>query len=150
MDKVAFTGTFDPVTLGHIDVIERALSIADTVYMVVLVNPDKTPLYSVEERRKMLYLATKKYNDRVKIYSHNALAIDFCRENNLQYIVRGIRNSKDFRYEFEMAEWNKKFGGVYTIMLPANRFISATEVRKKVQNKEDISLLVPEEIINNL
>lgn len=150
MDKVAFTGSFDPVTLGHIDVIERALSIADTVYAVILVNPDKTPLYSVEDRLNMFSLATKKYNGRVKVFSYNALAIDFCRDNNIQYIVRGIRNKEDFSYEFEMAEWNKKFGGIYTILLPATRFISATEVRKKIQNKEDITLLVPEEIINNL
>lgn len=147
MDKVAVTGTFDPITLGHIDVIERALNIADTVFAVVLINPDKVPFYTVEERLKMLSLATEKYKERVKIFSYNGLAIDFCRENNIQYIVRGVRNKEDFEYEFEMAKWNKKFGGVFTVLIPATRFICATEVRIKIQNKEDLSLLVPEEII---
>lgn len=147
MDKIAVTGSFDPPTLGHMDLIGHALEMAETAYVVLLINPDRKPYYTVERRLEMLKAATEKWGERVKVFYYDALAIDFCRENNIQYIVRGVRTSADFGYEEEMARWNRENGGVYTVIFPAKRLVSATEVRRGKENGEDISNLVPVEIM---
>lgn len=150
MNKIAVTGSFDPITNGHLSVIRRALEVADVAYVVLLINPDRKPLYDTEKRLEMLRLATAKFGERVKVFSYPALAIDFCRENGIQYIARGVRTAADFSYETEMAEWNKKFGGVYTLLFPSENPLSATEVRERLDKGESVSGLVPEEIADKL
>ncbi len=117
--KVMITGTFDPVTLGHIDIIERAAKIFDDVVVVLLKNPEKQSWLSEDIRLQMLRGATKKW-DNVSTDSYDGLAIDFAKKNGISFIVRGVRDSSDFAYESEMRSWNFTHGGIETIFLPAS------------------------------
>jgi 16S rRNA (guanine(966)-N(2))-methyltransferase RsmD/pantetheine-phosphate adenylyltransferase len=143
MTKAAVTGTFDPFTLGHKYLVEQALMRFDLVYIVFLINPDKEVRFDLKKRIRFAELSTREYGKRVKIRDYPGMAIDFCRRLGIRTIVRGYRNEKDLVYETEMAEFNKKNGGIETILIPAkDKEISSTLVKKDVQEGIDISGLV--------
>lgn len=111
--SVILPGSYDPVTVGHLDIIRRAASEFDEVYVVVFVNPEKSYRFSVEDRVRMLMLATDDLDNVLVSYS-NGLVIDYMRDHGIEKIIKGYRNDSDLAYEREMAEWNKAHGGYDT------------------------------------
>lgn len=139
-------GSFDPVTLGHMDIITRACKIFDKVIVAVPVNPEKHSSFTVEERMEMLCTVTKGMN--VEIDSVNGLLADYAREKSATAIVKGLRAISDFEYEFQMALTNKKLNpNVETMFLPTsgeNMFLSSSMVKQVAGFGGDISHFVPE------
>lgn len=141
-DAVAVTGTFDPYTIGHDYLVTKALEQFDCVHIVLLDNPDKIPFESKKRRQRRIELAVRHHGKglRIKVSSYKGLTIDYCKSNDIRYIVRGIRNPDDIKYEQEMAKWNEENGGIKTIFYEAiNSHVSSEEVRKKRSKGEDIS-----------
>lgn len=143
MNKTAMvTGSFDPVTVGHIDIIQRTAAIFDKVYAVILKNPEKRAFFSEEQRFEMLIAATA-FLKNVEVKSYDGFAIDFAKENRVDYIVRGVRNSEDFQYELEMRNWNMSHGKIETIFLASDeKFcdVSSTKAKELIL-KDDFSLV---------
>lgn len=139
-------GSFDPVTLGHIDVISRASKMFDHVIVAVLVNSSKTPCFSVEERIELLKEATKDISN-VEITGFDGLLAEYCKKRNVHAIVKGLRAVSDFEYEFQMAITNKKLNpGLDTIFLTSNSesmYLSSSMVREVAYLGGDISNFVP-------
>ena len=142
-------GSFDPVTLGHLDIIRRAAKEYDEVYAVIFVNPKKTYTFSLSDRVRMLMLATDDIDNCLVSYS-SGLVIDYMRDHGIETIVKGYRNDADYKYECEMAEWNKKMGGYDTVLLPASEAlteVSSTKVRELIRSGGDLTGLLPEAVI---
>ena len=147
MFRAIYPGSFDPVTNGHIDIIERAAEIADELIIGVLQNKAKTPLFSVEERVTMLKEVTKNIKN-VKIVPFEGLLIDFAHQMDAKVIVRGLRAVTDFEYELQMSQTNRKLSSdVETIFLTTSleySYLSSTTVKEVASFKGDISQFVPE------
>src|SRR5262245_14387811 len=111
MRRVIYPGTFDPVTLGHIDVIGRALRLFDEVIVGVAANPGKKPLFSLEERRELAVQAAARLNGPVRVLTFDGLLVDFAREQQACAILRGLRAVSDFEFEFQMALMNRNLSG---------------------------------------
>lgn len=140
-------GSFDPVTRGHMDIINRAARMFDCVIVGVLVNSAKIPSFSIEERISFLEEATKEL-DNVKVVSFDGLLAEYCRQNKIDAVVRGLRAVSDFEYEFQMALTNKKLNPqLETIFLSADAdamYLSSSMVREVASMGGDISNFVPE------
>lgn len=147
MAKALYSGSFDPVTYGHLDIIKRAANIFDEVVVAVLNNKAKNPLFSVEERVNMLEETTKDLPN-VKITSFSGLLVDFAREENINVIVRGLRAITDFEYELQMAQTNHELlPEVDTMFLTTNilySYVSSTIVKEVASYHGDVSHFVPE------
>lgn len=152
MSTVICPGSFDPVTLGHIDIISRACKLFDKVIVAVPVNPNKHASFSVEERMEMLRLVTQGMNVEVDCVS--GLLADYAREKNAVAIVKGLRAMTDFEYEFQMALTNKKLNPeVETLLLPTsveNMFLSSSMVKQVAGFGGDISHFVPECLLDRI
>ena len=146
MKTAVYPGTFDPVTYGHLDVILRASKLFDCVIVGVLHNSSKSPLFSVEERVKILAKATKDIPN-VEVKAFEGLSVNFARENHAQVIVRGLRAVTDFEYELQMAQTNHKLEeNVETIFLSTRleySYLSSTIVKEVASFNGDISQFVP-------
>ena len=147
MLRAIYPGSFDPVTNGHIDIIERASQIADELIVGVLQNKAKTPLFSVEERVTMLNEVTKNM-ENVKIIPFEGLLIDFAQQMDAKVIVRGLRAITDFEYELQMSQTNRKLNNdIETIFLTTSldfSYLSSTTVKEVASFDGDISQFVPE------
>lgn len=149
--RVAITGTFDPFTNGHMDLVIKARELFDRIYIVLLINKDKQVRYSVEKRKEMIDIALKGEKKNIIIESYDGYAIDYCNKNDIQYILRGVRSPKELAYEQEMAEYNFRNGEVTTIIMPAkHNEISSTLVKKSLDTETDLKTLVDEGIIELL
>ncbi|MDD4839946.1 MAG: pantetheine-phosphate adenylyltransferase [Clostridia bacterium] len=140
------TGTFDPITIGHIDIIRRASLLFDKLFVVLLINPDKTALFSDGNRLQMMKLATKQL-ENVEVLNYEGWAIEIAKELGATYFVRGVRNENDFSYELEMRDWNISHGGIDTLFIPCDeslRQVSSTKAKERIVSG-DYSLL-PNEI----
>lgn len=139
-------GSFDPVTLGHLDIIKRASNMFDKVIVAVLVNSSKSPCFSIEERMELLKEVTAGI-DNVEIASFDGLLVEYCRERKVDAIVKGLRMVSDFEYEFQMALTNKKLNPqLETIFLTADAestYLSSSIVREVGSMGGDISNFVP-------
>ena len=146
MRRAVYPGSFDPVTLGHLDIIERASDLVDELIVAVLVNRSKTPLFSAEERVKMLKDVTSNIPN-VRIESFTGLSVDFVRECDAKFIVRGLRAITDFEYELQMAQTNKIINsGIDTIFLTTSleyAYLSSTTVKEVAWYGGDISHFLP-------
>ena len=150
-------GSFDPVTLGHVDIIKRASKMFDRVIVAVLVNSSKSPSFSIHERIELLEEATKDI-DNVEIASFDGLLAQYCKERGVNAIVKGLRAVSDFDYEFQMAITNKKLNpDLETIFLTADAdsmYLSSSMVRSVASMGGDISNFVPacvlDRIVNKL
>ena len=147
MKSAIYPGSFDPVTYGHLDIIKRAAMVFDELIVSVLNNKAKTPLFSVEERVKMLTEATKDIPN-VKIDSFSGLLIDYAKEKNVHVAIRGLRAITDFEYELQIAQTNRKFSGgdLDTMFLTTSleyAYLSSSTVREIAYYGGDISQCVP-------
>ena len=148
MKAAIYPGSFDPVTFGHLDIIRRAASIFDELTVSVLNNTQKTPLFSVEERVKILEEATKDLPN-VKIDSFSGLLIDYARRKDIHVAIRGLRAITDFEYELQTAQTNTMLsGGELDTMFLTTRleyaYLSSSSVKEIAQFHGDISKCVPE------
>ena len=143
--RVIVPGSYDPVTLGHVDIIRRAAEAYDEVYAVLFRNPDKDYMFSLDDRVRMLILATEDMENVIVSYS-TGLVIDYMRDHGIDRIVKGYRNAADLAYEEKQAAWNLAHGGYETELLPcgtAFSAVSSTEVRRRLTAGEDITDLTP-------
>ena len=148
MKAAIYPGSFDPVTFGHLDVIRRAASIFDELTVSVLNNTQKTPLFSVEERVRILEEATKDLPN-VKVDSFSGLLIDYARKKDVHVAIRGLRAITDFEYELQIAQTNRKLSGgeLDTIFLTTSleyAYLSSSSVKEIAEFHGDISQCVPE------
>ena len=123
------TGSFDPITLGHEDIIEKAIRAFDEVAVAILINPERTPLFSLDERESMIRAV---FGDRVEVFSFTGLTVEAADAMNAPFLVRGIRDEADLAYETEMADFNRAHG-VETVFFLADsrlRDVSATKARQ--------------------
>ncbi|MEO7124918.1 MAG: pantetheine-phosphate adenylyltransferase [Nakamurella sp.] len=152
MTHVLCPGSFDPPTLGHLDIFERAVDLFDYVTVAVVVNPSKTGLFSVDERVELLRTVTARW-DTVDVDSSDGLLVDYCTRRGITGIVKGIRTADDVSYELQMAQMNAHLTNVRTILLPTApeySFISSSLVRQVARLGGDVSDLLPDEIAEAL
>ena len=148
MKKALFPGSFDPITLGHYDIIQRATTLFDEIIVAVGENADKRYMFSVEERKAFIEKAFAKEKKR-KVVSYQGLTVDFCKKMDTEFILRGLRNPADFEFERAIAHTNRDLGGVETIFLLTavkTSHISSSIVRDVIRNRGDYTLLVPESV----
>ena len=148
--KCAITGSFDPFTNGHKFLVEKALEKFDFVYIVNLINEEKTPRYTEKTRRRIIELSVKEYKHQVRIDFYKGFTYEYCLENGINTIVRGYRNDKDLAYEEDMAKYNKEHGNIETILIKAETDVSSTLVKEKIEKGEDVTNLVNEDIVGLL
>jgi pantetheine-phosphate adenylyltransferase len=153
MKIAVFPGSFDPVTLGHMDLIQRARGMFDRLVLGVLVNSSKTPLFSLEQRTLMLQELTEHMSD-VTVCSYEGLLADFVEQQGACAIVRGLRSSGDFEYELPLAQANHKLNScadtVFLATAPEYSYVSSSAVRELLRYKADISSYVPEIVLRNI
>lgn len=150
MSKIAvYPGTFDPITNGHLDVVDRALDLFDEVIIAVAANEDKSPLFSLHERVDFIADVTKGRKG-VSVKGFDNLLTDFLKENNSTIVIRGLRAVSDFEYEFMLAGMNRKLmpeiETVYLMPSEEYMFVSSTFVREVAKLKGEVSAFVPEQI----
>ena len=148
-----FPGSFDPPTMGHLDIIKRSLSIFDKIHVVIANNIEKKYLFSIEKRIEMLKEIYKD-DDRVVITSSEGLIINYAKENNIKVVIRGIRDVNDFAFEFELALLNKKLSPkIDVLFLPTdvnNFLIRSSKIKEMIKFNADISSMVPEIVIREV
>ena len=153
MRRAIYPGSFDPVTLGHIDVLKRAALLVDELIVAVLVNKQKNPLFSADERVSMLKEVTKDIPN-VKVDSFQGLLVDYVASKDATIIVRGLRMVTDFEYELQMAQTNRMMKeDIETIFLMTSleySYLSSSTVREAVAFGADISKFVPPELIDRV
>lgn len=154
MAKAIYPGSFDPITLGHLDLIKRSSMVFDEVIVCILNNASKKcPLFSIEERVKMLGDVTAEFSN-VKVASSEGLLVDFARENGVNFIVRGLRGTTDFDFELQMAQANKTISSdIETVFLatdPRYSFISSSMVKEFASYGKSVSGFVPEQVLRQI
>lgn len=149
MRKAIFPGSFDPITLGHIDIIERSLPLFDEIIIAIGVNADKKYMFSLEERKKFIEEAFK-YEDKILVITYEGLTIDLCKKMEADFILRGLRNPADFEFEKAIAHTNRTLSNIDTVFLltAANTsYISSSIVRDVIRNGGNYKVLVPSSVI---
>ncbi len=152
MTKVVCPGSFDPVTNGHLDIIERAARLFDEVVVAVLVNESKQGLFSIDERQDLLAQATS-HLPNVSVASFKGLLVDFCTANGITAIVKGLRAVTDFDYELQMAQMNGSLTEVDTVFIPTTpeySFLASSLVKEVAKHGGDVSGLVPDFVLDRL
>jgi pantetheine-phosphate adenylyltransferase len=152
MTKVVCPGSFDPVTNGHLDIVGRASRLFDEVVVAVLVNESKSSLFSLEVRIAMLGRATSEMPN-VTVASFTGLLVDFCTENDVSAIVKGLRAVSDFDYELQMAQMNSSLTDVDTIFIPTSpeySYLASSLVKEVAKGGGDVSRLVPDFVLDQM
>ena len=154
MKTALYPGSFDPITLGHLDIIQRASQMFDTVIVAVMCNSAKTPLFTLDERVKMIKESVKNL-DNVIIESFDGLLINYCKEKNIHIVIRGLRAITDFEYELQIAQTNKELSHnqVDTVFLTTNlkySYLSSSVVKEIVSYNGDITPCVPDFVADAL
>jgi pantetheine-phosphate adenylyltransferase len=148
MKRAIFPGTFDPFTIGHDSIVRRTLQFMDELIIGIGINENKSTCFSIDKR---LISIRQYYKDQpqVQVMSYDSLTVDFARQLNARFIVRGIRTVRDFEYEEDIADINRKLSGIETILLfaePEFACVSSTMVRELVSYGKDVSCFLPEGI----
>jgi pantetheine-phosphate adenylyltransferase len=152
MSGAVCPGSFDPVTLGHVDIFERAAAQFDEVIVAVLINPKKSGMFDIDERIAMIDEATA-HLPNLRAESGQGLVVDFVRERGMTAIVKGLRTGTDFEYELQMAQMNKHVAGVDTFFVattPAYSFVSSSLAKEVATFGGDVSNLLPESVNRRL
>lgn len=146
-----YPGTFDPITNGHLDILERALQLFDHIVVTLAVNPRKQPLFTVEERVGFIRDALPQYAARLSFASFGGLLVDFCREQKASVIVRGLRALADFEYEFQFAHMNRRLApeieSVFFMTDERNHYVSSSLVKEVASLGGDVTGLVPPPVV---
>ena len=149
MRKAVFPGSFDPITLGHFDIIQRALPLFDEIVIAIGINAEKKYMFSVEQRQQFIEKCFIN-EPKVKVITYSGLTIDLCQQIQAHFILRGLRNPADFEFEKAIAHTNRKLSKIETVFLltAANTsFISSSIVRDVIRNGGDYTQLVPEAVV---
>jgi pantetheine-phosphate adenylyltransferase len=149
MKRAVFPGSFDPITLGHFDIIERGAKLFDELIIAIGINAEKKYMFSLEQRKQFIEDSFI-HNPKIKVVTYSGLTIDFCKENNVDYILRGLRNPADFEFEKAIAHTNRHLSSIETVfLLTAARtsYISSSIVRDVIRNNGDYTKLVPKSVI---
>jgi pantetheine-phosphate adenylyltransferase len=149
MKKAVFPGSFDPITLGHVDIIKRALPLFDEIIIAIGINADKNYMFSLSERIQYLKNTFAK-ESKISIDSYEGLTVNYCQKIDAAFILRGLRNPADFEFEKAIAVTNRKLSGIETVFLLTSAetsFISSSIVRDIIRNGGDASSLMPEAIL---
>ena len=153
MKRAVFPGSFDPITIGHQSVIERALPLFDEIIIAIGVNSTKNSMFDLETRINWI-IKSFNNNPKIKVTSFTGLTVDFCKEQNADYILRGLRTAADFEFERGIGQVNKlmnnKIETIFMLTSTAHTPISSSIVRDVVKHKGDISKLVPKCIIEDI
>ncbi|TPG36860.1 pantetheine-phosphate adenylyltransferase [Mycolicibacterium hodleri] len=152
MSGAVCPGSFDPVTLGHVDVFERAAAQFDEVVVAVLVNPNKSGMFTAEERIELIRESTTHLSN-LRVESGSGLVVDFVKARGLTAIVKGLRTGTDFEYEVQMAQMNKHVAGVDTFFVataPRYSFVSSSLAKEVAMLGGDVSALLPEPVNQRL
>lgn len=148
MKKALFPGSFDPLTLGHYDIIKRGVELFDEVIVAIGINSDKKYMFSIEERQHFIEEAFKD-EPKVKVVTYEGLTVQFCKEIKVPFILRGLRNPADFEFEKAIAHTNRRLSKIETVfLLTAARtsYISSSIVRDVIRNNGDYTVLVPDSV----
>ena len=148
-----YPGTFDPITNGHLDIIERASDLFDKVIVTIAVNAGKTPMFTSEERREMINECIQKYKN-VEVEYFDGLIVRFAKEKNATVIIRGLRAISDFDYEFQICQANRKLEpGINTIFLMPNEkytYLNSSLIRELASYDANIKEFIPENVLKRL
>lgn len=148
MKRALFPGSFDPITLGHYDIIKRGVNLFDEVIVAIGINAEKKYMFPLQQRKKFIEDAFKN-EPKIKVITYEGLTIDLCKKLNANFILRGLRNPADFEFEKAIAHTNRKLSKIETVfLLTASRtsYISSSIVRDVIRNKGDYTVLVPESV----
>ncbi|MBQ4803638.1 pantetheine-phosphate adenylyltransferase [Aquimarina sp. MMG015] len=149
MRRAVFPGSFDPITLGHYDIIERGLTLFDEIILAIGVNAEKKYMFSLEERKHFIEEAFKD-ESKIKVMTYKGLTVDFCKQQDANFILRGLRNPADFEFEKAIAHTNRKLTEIETVFLltsSGKSYISSSIVRDVIRNNGDYTGLVPDTVI---
>lgn len=149
MKRAVFPGSFDPITLGHVDIIKRAIPLFDEIIIAIGINADKKYMFSPEQRQAFI---EEVFSDepKIKTETYTGLTVDYCKKIDAAFILRGLRNPADFEFEKAIAQTNRKLSGIETVFLLTSAetsFISSSIVRDILRNNGDVSVLVPNVVI---
>ena len=148
MKKAVFPGSFDPFTLGHLDIITRGVTLFDELIIAIGVNSDKKYMFSLAQRKKFIedsFIG----NPKLKVVTYEGLTVDFCKKNAVEFILRGLRNPADFEFEKSIAHTNRDLAPIETVFLltaASTSYISSSIVREVIKHHGDFTRLVPESV----
>jgi len=145
MKRAIFPGSFDPITLGHCDIINRGIPLFDEIIIAIGENSAKTYMFSLEERKSFIE-KTFEGHSKIKVMTYSGLTTDFCKEINADFILRGLRNPADFEFEKAIAHTNRNIGDIETVFLLTSAetsFISSSIVREIIHYDGDYKKMVP-------
>ena len=148
MKKAIFPGSFDPITLGHYDIIKRSLPLFDEIIIAIGINADKKYMFSLDDRKKFLVDAFAD-EPKVSVITYEGLTIDLCKKLDAEFILRGLRNPADFEFEKAIAHTNRRLSKIETVFLltaAKTSFISSSIVRDVIRNGGDYKVLVPDSV----
>lgn len=148
MKRAVFPGSFDPITNGHLDIIERGLTLFDEIILAIGVNANKKYMFSLEQRKTFLQ-ETFKDEPKIIVDTFAGLTVDYCKKNNAEFILRGLRNPADFEFEKAIAHTNRRLESIETVFLltsSGKSYISSSIVRDVIRNNGDYTVLVPSSV----
>jgi pantetheine-phosphate adenylyltransferase len=148
MKRAIFPGSFDPITLGHYDIIQRGISLFDEVVIAIGENAEKSYMFNLKDRMRFIKEAFKD-EPRIQVKTYRGLTVDFCRKVDAQFILRGLRNPADFEFEKAIAHTNRKLSEIETVFLltsSGKSYISSSIVRDVIRNGGDYTGLVPDTV----
>lgn len=149
MKCAVFPGSFDPITLGHYDIIRRGITLFDKLIIAIGINSQKKYMFSIEQRKKFMIEALKE-ETKVEILVYDGLTVDFCKQVGANFILRGLRNSSDFEFEKSIAHTNREMSRIETVFLLTasdKSYISSSIVREVIRHGGDYAALVPNSVI---
>lgn len=153
-ETAIYAGTFDPITLGHIDIMKRALKIFDKLIIALPNVSEKSTLFDLNTRVQMIRESTIEFEENISVVTFGGYLVDFARSKEIKFLIRGVRDEVDFKYEYEMANVNKKLNNsIDTVCFFASESdanISSTKVKQLAQAGQDLSAIVPECVKNFL